>query len=120
MDRNGNPSGKGIEIFEFDNCFIIQEGIFVRGELSGLARVISTLKETQEVKIWYGQHESGKMNGIITFNSGLSATYSGYYKNDYRDGVGKLTNEEGLVYTGNWRNNKRNGKGIQTLPDGSI
>ena len=46
--------------------------------------------------------------------------YEGCYKNDKRNGRGKLTYPSGAKYEGEFRNNKRHGEGRLTNADGSV
>ncbi len=82
------------------------------GLLSGLGRSLNYSKVTKDVKMWYGQHENGVMDGIGTINSNYLGTYLGEFKNCCLNGVGRRTSPDGLVYIGEWRNGRSNGKGI--------
>ena len=35
-------------------------------------------------------------------------------------GVGRETQQNGIVYTGEFKNGKKNGKGIKNFPDGTV
>ena len=61
----------------------------------------------------------GKKNGTGEFTYKYeNMIYSGEYKNDVREGHGKLISTDGTYYyVGDWLDNKMEGNGIFTWPD---
>ena len=69
---------------------------------------------------YQGSWKNGKFHGKgihrDTLSDGDVVTYEGEYKNDLRDGYGKITyGTGGSYYEGYWANGKENGKGTQVL-----
>jgi hypothetical protein len=54
----------------------------------------------------------------MTFANG--DVYEGDWKDNKRDGKGKMTFANGDVYEGDWKDNKRDGKGKETFANGNV
>ena len=93
----------------------------MNAKLNGLARVCTFYKDIQEVQLWCGdfQYDDEILNGIGTCSS-EKYTYLGYFKNLFREGIGRAIYHEGTDYVGQWKDSKKNGKGILTQPDGTV
>ena len=68
---------------------------------------------------YYGQWKDDMMDGQGTFVSG-SETYSGSFKNNHRNGYGKLTyTTDAYSYEGEWKDDKKDGQGKNTTKEDS-
>ena len=54
--------------------------------------------------------------GVEIFEDG--SIYEGFYKNGYKDGVGRWISDTGELYLGGMKNEARHGFGINTFPNG--
>jgi hypothetical protein len=67
-----------------------------------------------------GVLKDGKKDGLgkLTYNNG--DIYDGEWTDDLRDGRGKLTYANGDIYYGDWSDDKKHGQGKQTYANGDI
>ena len=57
--------------------------------------------------------------GVFKYLSPENLTYIGYWKNDMKNGKGKLIdNKDKIIFEGNFDNNKKNGNGILIFVNG--
>jgi hypothetical protein len=112
---------------DYDNDFIIYEGIFIKGSLNGIARHLSYSKDTQQVAMVCVKFKDYMINGIGTCKelntsdkTRTISDYPGYFKNNERDVIERLILRHIGDYFGEFRDGKAHGKGILTLADGSI
>ncbi|TVZ57182.1 MORN repeat protein [Lutibacter sp. Hel_I_33_5] len=59
-------------------------------------------------------------NGIVAYKYENDAIYIGNFKNDKRDGFGKLTFKSGTSYIGEWKDNKKTGTGSYSYSNGDV
>lgn len=70
-----------------------------------------------------GRHGYGTFSKINKYNKSQSeidnsyGTYTGQWKNDMKNGTGRMMWEDGIVYEGSWVNDKMSGKGTFIIPN---
>ena len=127
----GIPNGKGIQILSNGSTY---EGDWVNGKFNGFGTYIEKDKFIQEGN-WTNNFPNGKSK--VTFfdgysydgdfimgvkdgsgteilpegNENMEYEYIGQFKNNLRNGKGKMTYYDGLIYEGDWVNNTWHGQG---------
>ncbi len=105
--------GKGFFIAEDDFMYVILEGFWLDGNLTGLSRTFIYVKSSQELRFNFGNHKNNKPDGICSLKIGLFS-YTGYYKNNEANGIGRANFPSGRSYFGEFKDEKQNGMGIIT------
>jgi len=83
--------------------------------------------EFENYDLYDGDWVEGKMEGYGTYRfydkrkDGYSKKqYEGHFRNNVREGIGRMTYENGDVYVGQWQNDCRTGEGVCYFHNGDI
>ena len=112
--------GRGICLFTDGTLY---EGEWKRNKEHGYGKLMSS--DRKQI-IYEGEWERGRMQGTGTYYYGTSdplkpgSRYTGEFRENLRNGIGRYFLDDGSVYDGQWRDGVMNGLGVFTWPDKSM
>jgi hypothetical protein len=112
--------GRGICLFTDGTLY---EGEWKRNKEHGYGKLMSS---DRKKIIYEGEWERGRMQGTGTYYYGssdplqLGSRYTGEFRENLRNGMGRYFLPDGSVYDGQWRDGVMNGVGAFTWPDNSM
>jgi hypothetical protein len=106
---------KGQELYEGGHLY---EGILVKGKKNGKGIMIYATQATGNGDVYDGDFKDDKKegNGKMTYANG--DIYDGDFKDDKKEGKGKMTYANGDVYDGVFKDDKKEGNGKMNFKNG--
>jgi hypothetical protein len=93
----------------------VYDGMIIDNMMSGYGKI-----QYANGHSYIGQHINGKRNGkgIYSF---INSWYEGQFKDDFKDGIGKMKYTPGEdIYIGSFKNDKQHGRGMYLYDNGDV